>query len=192
MASGYPPQNYQPPPPMGYAPAPQNFKNEVPPPYSVPPPQPQPGYGYAPAAPVPQQQSSNNVVVVNSQPTPAIVTTIRPVGDHFLTLSIVLTIVCFICGAWHALLCTIPAIIFSTMARDAEARGDMDSAQTNSRLSLGCNIGGIVSNVAGIVILIIVIAIEVSAASSAASSYYSYCYYYYSYTYDSYRYYCYK
>ena len=37
---------------------------------------------------------------------------IHNIGNHYLTLSIVMTIVCFIFG-WHSLFCTIPAIIFA-------------------------------------------------------------------------------
>lgn len=59
---------------------------------------------------------STNVVVVQSQPTPGIVVhTVQPVGDHFLTLSIILTVLCVLFGTWYGLFCTIPAMIFSIM-----------------------------------------------------------------------------
>ncbi|XP_019850399.1 PREDICTED: uncharacterized protein LOC109581065 [Amphimedon queenslandica] len=147
MDSGYPLQNYQP-QPTEYAPAPQNFKSEDP--LSD---KPQDGYGYTPIS-EPQKQTSNSAIVVSSQPTPTIATNIRrDVGDHYLALSIVLTVLCFICGPWVALFCTASAIAFSIQARDAEARGDIEGAQRNSRLSLGCNIGGVVTGLIAIAML---------------------------------------
>ena len=59
------------------------------------------------------QESSTNVVVVQQQPSTVYTTTVRPVGDNFLTLAVVLTILCCLCGTWYSLLCTIPAIIFA-------------------------------------------------------------------------------
>lgn len=57
---------------------------------------------------------SHNVVVVQ-QPAPTVITTsVRPTGDHYMTLSIVMTILCAFCFSWYALLCTLPAIIFAT------------------------------------------------------------------------------
>ncbi|XP_019850385.1 PREDICTED: uncharacterized protein LOC109581061 [Amphimedon queenslandica] len=156
MDSGYPFQNYQPQPSTGYAPAPQiNFKSKDPLPD-----EPQDGYGYTPIS-EPQKQKNNSAVVVSSQPTPTIVTsaTHHDVGDHYLTLSVTVTVLCFITGSWSALLCTIPAIIFSIIARDAEVRGDMNSAQVNSHLSLGCSIAGlIIGPIVTVIVIIMIIA----------------------------------
>ena len=52
---------------------------------------------------------------MQSQPTPVVAKTFvrRLSGDHYLTLSIVLTFLCFFLGTWYSLFCTIPAIIFA-------------------------------------------------------------------------------
>ena len=61
----------------------------------------------------------SNVMVVGAQPTvtPAVVT-VASTGDYYLTLSIVMTILCGFCFSWWALLCTIPAIIVSSNVRN--------------------------------------------------------------------------
>ena len=54
------------------------------------------------------------MVVIRAQPPTATTTVVqRPTGDHYMTLSIVLTVICLMCGGWWSLLCTIPAIIFA-------------------------------------------------------------------------------
>ncbi|XP_019850383.1 PREDICTED: uncharacterized protein LOC109581060 isoform X2 [Amphimedon queenslandica] len=185
MDSGYPLQNYQP-QPRGYAPAPQNFKSEDPLSDKS-----QDDYGYTPIS-EPQKQTNNSAVVVSSQPTPTIATTAihHDVGDHYLTLSVTVTVLCFITGSWSALLCTIPAIIFSSMARDAEAHGDMETARVHSRWSLGCSIGGLITGAIGIMIVIIMIASVVYSSQTSTPS--SSCSLYYNYYYSSYTYNCYK
>lgn len=45
-------------------------------------------------------------------------TTGRSVGDNYLTLSIVMTVLCCFCFAGLGLICTIPAIIFASMVRN--------------------------------------------------------------------------
>lgn len=59
-------------------------------------------------------QSNSNVVVVQNQPS-VTRSPFQSTQDHYLTLGIVLTILCAISGMWHSLLCTVPAIIFSIM-----------------------------------------------------------------------------
>ena len=144
---------------------------------------------------------SSNVVVVSSQPTPVVATTvIRPAGDYYLTLSIVLTVICLFCGTWYSLFCTIPAIIMATsvsnheyfvysfgiasQARDAAARGDLEGAQSKGRIALILNIVACVWWV--VALIIIVAAIAGSAANASSNSYcyrssYGYYYYYYCY-----------
>ena len=52
--------------------------------------------------------------MIVSQPAPVVATTVvRPAGDYYLTLSIVLTVICLLCGTWYSLFCTIPAIIIA-------------------------------------------------------------------------------
>ena len=61
-------------------------------------------------------------MVVNSQPTPVIATTVvRPAGDYYLTLSIVLTSICIFCGTWYSLFCTVPAIFIAISVSLSEA-----------------------------------------------------------------------
>ena len=151
----------------------------------------------------------SNVVVVNQQPNPAFVTTVHPpVRDHYLTLSITLTVLCAVFGNWHALLCTIPAVIFSTMvsinisyyfsiivlsvsklfqAGDAEKRGDHTTAATHAKISLGLNIASIVAFLVGMVVSVAIVSVIVVRArafiddeSYYDSSCYSYQYEYYS------------
>ncbi|KAL5499995.1 hypothetical protein EMCRGX_G011479 [Ephydatia muelleri] len=119
--SGFQPTGYVAPaqPMSGYAPA-QPMSGYAPA-------QPMPGYGpsgYAgyqppppqyPQGPTSQQQQSSNVVVVGGQPSAATTTVVhRSTGDHFLTVSVVLTILCVVCGGWGSLLCTIPAIVVAS------------------------------------------------------------------------------
>ena len=47
---------------------------------------------------------------------------VHSVGDNYLTLSIVLTVLCFLCCTWYGLCCTVPAIIFATMVRNFGSR----------------------------------------------------------------------
>ncbi|XP_019850386.1 PREDICTED: tumor suppressor candidate 5 homolog [Amphimedon queenslandica] len=147
-------QNYQP-PTTGYAPAPQNFKNEDPLPDK-----PQDGYGYTPIS-EPQKQTNNSAIVVISQPTPTIATRSvisRDLDDSHLRLSIICIILSCFCGTWPVVfLFSVPAFIFSLLARHAEARGNIRWVQIYSCLALGCNIVGLVSGVILILTVIILI-----------------------------------
>ena len=54
------------------------------------------------------------MVVVTAQPTGGTyTTTVHPISDNFLILSIVLTVICAIGGCWYSLCCSVPAIIFA-------------------------------------------------------------------------------
>lgn len=54
------------------------------------------------------------IAVVISQPPSYVVHADRySHGDHYFMLSIILSIICFCCGSWLSLLCTIPAIVFA-------------------------------------------------------------------------------
>lgn len=60
-------------------------------------------------------------VVIKTQPPVSIVKpgmAAHPLNDHFLTLSIVLSVICFMCGTWYSLFCTVPAIIIATSVRE--------------------------------------------------------------------------
>lgn len=51
--------------------------------------------------------------MVQQQPTAPTTTVLRPVGDNYLTLSIVLTILCCVCTGLSSLICTLPAVFFA-------------------------------------------------------------------------------
>ena len=51
--------------------------------------------------------------MVTTQPTP-VTTVVRPTGDYYMTLSVVLTVICIFCGTWYSLFCTIPAIVMAS------------------------------------------------------------------------------
>lgn len=59
-------------------------------------------------------QSSANVVVVQAQPTVStqVIRSSRT-GDYFLTLSMVMTVLCCIFGGWWSLMFTIPAVVLA-------------------------------------------------------------------------------
>ena len=60
-------------------------------------------------------------VAVVAQPPPTVILYQRHygTGDHYLLLSILLTFICFFCGTWLSLMCTIPAIFFAISVSDA-------------------------------------------------------------------------
>ena len=65
-----------------------------------------------------------------------------------------MSIFCFVCGSWLALLCTIPAIFYAINAQEAEARGNTILMEKNRRTALYLNIIGII---VGVVIWIIIV-----------------------------------
>ena len=121
-----------------------------------------------------------------NQPTAATTTVVRPTGDYYLTLSVVLTVICCLCGTWYSLFCTIPAIVMATsvssinvfqlhvfisfflQARDAAARGDLEGAKSKGRTALILNI---VACIWWVVALIIIVASVASAVVNARNSY---------------------
>eukprot|EP00731_Ephydatia_muelleri_P018409 Em0011g449a len=126
------------------------------------------------------KKSTTNVVVVQ----PAAVTTttvVHKVGDHFYTLSIVMTILCCVCGGWWALLCTLPAITLASAAKTDDANGNTAAATQKGHIALGLNIAAIVLY---FVVFIIIVAASAASNTVSATSSSSYSYSY------SYRYYC--
>ncbi|KAL5487004.1 hypothetical protein EMCRGX_G019556 [Ephydatia muelleri] len=115
-------------------------------------------------------------------------TVIRPIGDHFLTLSIVMAVLCCVCGGWWTLAFTLPAIALASSAKTDDANGNTAAATQKGRIALGLNIAAIVVY---IVVFIIIVAVSASNAVSAVNNL-SYCkicytnYCTYSYSYDSY------
>eukprot|EP00731_Ephydatia_muelleri_P007514 Em0003g1762a len=116
-----------------------------------------------------QQQTGSTVVFVQPQPT---VTTavFTPVGDYYYTTSIVLSFICFFCGTWWSLCCTIPAIFVASSARDAAARGDLEGARRSGQTALGLNIAAVVFYV---IIWAVIIGLAAGLQSTAATT----CYY---------------
>lgn len=173
------PQGYQPPPQPqpGYQPAPADFKGD--PKAAVP-----PAY-YGPPLPA-QQQQACNVVVTQPQVGVGHIP-YHSVGDNYLTLSVVLTVLCFLCCTWYGLFCTVPAIIFATMARDAEGRGNYAAARSNANLALGCNIAGVVWWVLATCVIIISVSVVYATGGFVYYYYSPYCTYYYYYSYCYYK-----
>lgn len=52
-------------------------------------------------------------MVISAQPYVATTVVQRPTGDHYAILSLVMTLLCWICGGWMSLLCTLPAIVLA-------------------------------------------------------------------------------
>ncbi|KAL5499973.1 hypothetical protein EMCRGX_G011452, partial [Ephydatia muelleri] len=119
------------------------------PPGYTPPAQPMPGYGqygYSGFQPTPppqypmgqpfQPQQNTGVVVISAQPSAATTVTVvqSPTGDHYMTLSLVMTIICVMCGGWTSLLCTIPAIMLASLAKNDDAAGNAAAAKKRATL----------------------------------------------------------
>ncbi|KAL5499979.1 hypothetical protein EMCRGX_G011462, partial [Ephydatia muelleri] len=182
------------------------------PPGYTPPAQPTPGYGqygYAGFQPIPppqypqgqpfQPQLSSNVVVISAQPS-AVTTTVvhRPTGDHYMTLSLVMTIICVMLGGWLSLMCTIPAITLAALAKNDDAAGNAAAAKTKGYIALTLNIIAVLFHIVAIIAIVTPIAVAISSLSNENkynyyNNYYSYSYYcqycsYLSYYYCSYSY----
>eukprot|EP00731_Ephydatia_muelleri_P008912 Em0004g1250a len=130
------------------------------------------------------------VVVIKAQPRAATVTNVtkgRSAGDHFYTLSLVMTIICSVFGGFWGLMCTIPALFLAISAKTDAAQGRTSSAKTKGYIALGLNITAILSYL-GILILVIAVGATSGVSSSGLYDYSYYDYYYYYYT--SYYYYC--
>ncbi|KAL5502986.1 hypothetical protein EMCRGX_G009857 [Ephydatia muelleri] len=95
-----------------------------------------------------ESYSSNGRVYIAVQQ-PTTVRLIRPVyesaGDHYLGLSIFLTVLCICCGSWPSLLCTIPAALFACEAQEDETKGNFEGVRKNRQLAIGLNLIAILS-----------------------------------------------
>ncbi|XP_019849299.1 PREDICTED: uncharacterized protein LOC109580494 isoform X2 [Amphimedon queenslandica] len=110
-------------------------------------------------------QDSEPTVIIATQPGPTVINArIEKSGDYYLTLSIILTVICCCCGIWDSLFCTIPAIFFASAARDAESRGEYDKAISRGRVAFFLNIAACVWWL--ITVIIIVIAAVTSALTN--------------------------
>ncbi|KAL5499959.1 hypothetical protein EMCRGX_G011435, partial [Ephydatia muelleri] len=178
------------------------------PPAHTTPAQPIPGYGqygyagFQPTSPPQypmgqpfQPQQNTNVVVISAQPSAATTTVVhRPTGDHYMSLSLVMTIICVMCGGWVSLMCTIPAIMLASMAKNDDAAGNAAAAKTKGNIALALNIIAVLFHIMLIIAIITPFAVIISSYSNYYYNYnYSYTYYcrycsYLSYYYCSYSY----
>ncbi|KAL5499965.1 hypothetical protein EMCRGX_G011442 [Ephydatia muelleri] len=178
------------------------------PPGYTPPAQPMPGYGqygYDGFQPIPppqypqgqpfQQQQSSNVVVINAQPSAVTSTVVhRPTGDHYMSLSLVMTIICVMCGGWTSLMCTIPAIMLASLAKNDDAAGNAAAAKTKANIALALNIIAVLFHIVAIIAIVTPFAVIISNLNNYYNSYsyryyckycsysYSYCYYSFGYS----------
>jgi hypothetical protein len=106
------------------------------------------------AGPLPQYESDNNDHHIQREPqyfqpvpTPGINYSLPTVyygfKDHCCLLSIVFSLLFFVCFSWLALLCSVPAIFFSINAQIAEKRGDRLFSNKNRYISIALNMCGI-------------------------------------------------
>ncbi|KAL5503412.1 hypothetical protein EMCRGX_G010360 [Ephydatia muelleri] len=118
-------------------------------------PPPPPSYTEYPAPPYSQeapfqsehlQQQPSHVHLVIEQPrsAAAVYPSVSSAGDCGFVTSIVLSFICFFCGTWCSLCCTIPAIFVASSAKEAAARGDYVAARRNERTALALNIAAVV------------------------------------------------
>ncbi|KAL5506122.1 hypothetical protein EMCRGX_G007695 [Ephydatia muelleri] len=130
-----------------------------------------PAYSAAPYYGAAQQQSTVTVVV--GQPTASHTTTVyRSSGDHFLTLSVVMTCICVFCGGLLPAVLTMAAIFVALSANDDDLRGDEECAKRKSRIALVLNIFSVVLTV---VIYAILIGVVVKLVTSCRHNGQIYC-----------------
>lgn len=91
--------------------------------------------------------TSTNVVVVTQPVRPVVPISRVSYAPDYLGLSVFMIICCTLMGTWLALICVIPALIFSILAHDHNRTGRTDEASRLGRLALGLNIGGLVSGI---------------------------------------------
>ncbi|KAL5506123.1 hypothetical protein EMCRGX_G007698 [Ephydatia muelleri] len=148
-----------------------------------------PGYSAAPYYGAAQQQSTTTVVV--GQPTASHTTTVyRSSGDHFLTLSVVMTCICVFCGGLLPAVLTVAAIFVALSAKDDDLRGDEECARRKGRIALVLNILSVVLTIVFYAIVIGVVVKAVANANNCSLGYFSqssFCYNYgYGYYYTCY------
>ncbi|XP_019852104.1 PREDICTED: uncharacterized protein LOC109582005 [Amphimedon queenslandica] len=104
----------------------------------------------------------HNHVVTVRQPMPNYLaqTSQSSSSDYYLNFAVILTVLCFFCGTFLVLLCTIPAMVFASQAKDEELRGDMEAAQRSRCLSLAFSGGAIVFG-CGVVIFVLLYTVHV-------------------------------
>ncbi|KAL5486834.1 hypothetical protein EMCRGX_G019369 [Ephydatia muelleri] len=165
QGGAYPPQGWAYPPQGGAYPLQGG---------AYPPPSPQPGYvgyippqpGYSPAQPPPayypqagaqQQQVTSTIATVQPKATTTVnISYIRTLVDSTYNISIALTLLCFFCGSWFVLCCTVPAMFAASSAKEALIRRDFKAAKRSGLKALVLIIAALVFYVISLIVIIVV------------------------------------
>eukprot|EP00731_Ephydatia_muelleri_P006953 Em0003g1201a len=65
--------------------------------------------------------------------------------DNYRLVAILFTAVCFFGGCWPALVCTVPAILFASAAREAKIHGNTTVKENYERAACTLNCGALVA-----------------------------------------------
>ncbi|KAL5503456.1 hypothetical protein EMCRGX_G010410 [Ephydatia muelleri] len=136
---------------------------------AYPPHPPQPGYippqpGYSPAQPPPayypqagaQQQVTSTIETVQPKATTKVnISSIRTLVDSSYNISIALTLVCFFCGSWFVLCCTVPAMFEASSAKEALEKGEFKKAKRSGLKALVLIIASLVFYVISLIVIIV-------------------------------------
>eukprot|EP00731_Ephydatia_muelleri_P007416 Em0003g1664a len=136
---------------------------------------PQPGYvgyippqpGYSPAQPPPayypqagaqQQYQQVTRTIETVQPkatTKDNISYIRTLVDSSYNISIALTLMCFFCGSWFVLCCTVPAMFEASSAKEALEKGQFKKAKRSGLKALVLIIASLVFYVISLIVIIV-------------------------------------
>ena len=67
-------------------------------------------------------QTCNVAIVTQPRPPTIVYERQYGAGDHYLLLSVILSFLCFFCGTWWALICTVTAIFFAISVSEAKSK----------------------------------------------------------------------
>lgn len=126
------------------------------------PPQPQPPPSYYYSS---QQGAPTTIVVVNQQPTDSTLLLEEEAAhaDYYMTMSVVMAVLCCIFGGWPSLVLSLIAICVSQQAQDAAAVGDMEGARKRAKASLILNVISIIVYVITLVIYAVILAVVLTS-----------------------------
>ncbi|XP_003382882.1 PREDICTED: uncharacterized protein LOC100637740 [Amphimedon queenslandica] len=96
-------------------------------------------------------------IVITQPPTFVVYERRFGTGDHYLLLSIIISIVCFLFCGWLTLICTIPAILFALSAQDAESRGDNVTMEKKAKTALILDIAGMITGAVSFACFVIIV-----------------------------------
>lgn len=106
------------------------------------------------------QPSGGQTIVITQPPTFVVYERRFGTGDHYLLLSIIISIVCFLFCGWLTLICTIPAILLALSAQEAESRGDTVTMEKNAKLALILDIVGMVTGALSFACIVIIVIVQ--------------------------------